>query len=406
MRVQWAVPVIASILILGTIVPANAFPAHFNSEKITEYQVLEAYGKIPLIFELNHGQTDSQVKFLSRSDGNTVFFTQDKAVMSLVSFTPQTSADEISSKQFTIIEMRMVDANPSTKIVGLEELPGKSNYFIGNDPQKWHTDIPNYAKIQYSNVYSGIDLIYYGNQRQLEYDFVVSPGADPANILIEFDGAKKLSLDEDANLIIDTIDDKIVQHAPTIYQEINGIKQIIKGGYILHDKNHVGFQVSSYDTALPLVIDPMLSYSTYLGGALDDHVNAIAVDSSGNAYVTGSTRSTDFPTTNPIQGSFGGGFDDAFVTKINAAGDAHVYSTYLGGTSNDNAFGIDVDSSGNAYVVGFTTSTNFPTTNPIQVSNAGLRDAFVTKIKDCQSNSNCSYYTKNQPGGHCLSSSN
>jgi len=175
MRVIWIVPVIASILILGTVIPVNAFPAHFNSEKITKNQVLEAYGKIPLSFELNQEQTDSQVKFLSKSDGNTVFFTQDKLVMSLVSSTPQTSADEISSKQFTILEMRMVDANPSAKIIGLDELPGKSNYFIGNDPQKWYTDIPNYAKIQYSNVYSGIDLIYYGNQRQLEYDFVLPP---------------------------------------------------------------------------------------------------------------------------------------------------------------------------------------------------------------------------------------
>ena len=283
--------------------------------------------------------------------------------MSLVSSTPQTSADEISSKQFTILEMRMVDANPSAKIIGLEELPGKSNYFIGNDPQKWHTDIPNYAKIQYSNVYPGIDLIYYGNQRQLEYDFVVSPGANPKNILLAFEGAERLSLDDEGNLIIDTINDKIVQHAPTIYQKINGIKQIINGGYLLLDENQVAFQVSSYDTALPLVIDPMLSYSTYLGGTGNDGLGTgvgmdIAVDSSGNAYVTSETTSTDFPTTNPIQAANAGG-TDVFVTKINAAGSAHVYSTYLGGSGSDQGFGIAVDSSGNAYGAVFGRKTGF-----------------------------------------------
>ena len=370
MRAIWIVPVITSILILGTFTLVNSFSVP-DSQKSTN-QILEEYGKIPLSFEQNLGQTDSQVKFLSRGSGYTIFFTPDDVVMSL------RSTSEDSSNQYITIEMSLIGVNPA-QITGLEKQAGISNYFIGNDPQKWYTDIPNYANIKYTDVYSGIDLVYYGNQQKLEYDFVVAPGADPQNILFEINGADKLILDEGGNLIIETTDGQLIQHAPIIYQEINGKRQVIDGGYKL-EENRIGFYISDYDNTLPLVIDPVLVYSTYLGGSNNDGGRAIAVDSSDNAYVTGNTRSTNFPTKNPIQAAHAGGVFDAFVTKINAAGNAHVYSTYLGGSGGDFGFSIAVDSSRNAYVTGETQSTNFPTKNPIQAAHAGGGDTFVTKI--------------------------
>ena len=309
-------------------------------------------------------------------------------------------------------------ANSNPQVVGLDELLGKSNYFIGNDPSNWHTNIPTYTKVQYQDIYPGIDLIYYGNQRQLEYDFVVAPGADPGAIKLAFAGlvgathASPFRIDDNGDLILHTEEGEVRLLQPRIYQEINGTKQAIPGGYVLLETpdsgpqtldprlqtRHVGFHVAAYDTSKPLIIDPVLSYSTYLGGSGDDFGNGIAVDSSGNAYVTGETASTNFPTANPLQAVFGGGIcgtapntfpcPDAFMTKLNAAGSALVYSTYFGGSDDDEGFGIAVDASGNAYVTGTASSVNFPTVNPIQATFGGKNpqvnyiggDAFVTKL--------------------------
>jgi len=338
-------------------------------------QIFETYGKLPLSFEENYGQTDNQVSFLSKGSGYTLFLTPSEAVFSL----KQAEQNENQSSELAVIRMKMLDANDSPAISGVDELSGKSNYFIGNDAAKWYTDIPNYKTVMYQDIYQDIDLFFYGNQRQLEYDFVVMPGADPDVIKLSFEGADKLTIDDDGNLILHINDDKIVQHAPVIYQEYNGVKENISGKYVLIDIDQVGFDVSAYNSNLPLVIDPVLIYSTFLGGDASDVGNDIAVDSLGNAYVTGRTFSDFFPTTSPIQGALGGS-QDAFVTKFNSAGSAHVYSTFLGGSGSDIGFGIAVDSSGSAYVTGRTESSNFPTTSPIQGALGGSQDAFVTKI--------------------------
>ena len=193
--------------------------------------------------------------------------------------------------------MQLVAANPAAKVTGEEELPGKVNYFIGNDPSKWCTDVGTYAKVRYEQVYPGVDLVYYGNQRQLEYDFVVRPGADPARIRLRIAGAQKMYVDGRGQLVVKTPAGAVRWNKPQIYQEVDGQHRSVKGKYVLGRGHELGFEVASYDAAKPLVIDPTLAYSTYLGGSSDDYGYGIAVDTSGNAYVTGRTVSSDFPTT-------------------------------------------------------------------------------------------------------------
>jgi hypothetical protein len=354
-------------------------------------KILDSYGKLPLSFEANHGQTDSRVKFLSRTGGYTLFLTGDEAMLALsgtktddphkakiVGAAHSLHSGMAATKAGGVLRMKLRNANPAAKVTGMEQLAGTSNYFIGNDSAKWRTNVPTYAKVKYEGIYSGIDLVYYGNQRQLEYDFVVAPGADPHRIKFDVRGAKRIRRDEHGDLVLKLGDDEIRWHKPVVYQEKDGAKQLIAARYAITEKNRVGFKVAKYDVSRPLYIDPLL-YSTYLGGSGVDSGYGIAVDSSGNAYVTGSTTSTDFPTMNPLQPANGGG-SDAFVTKINPSGSALVYSTYLGGSGDDWGQGIAVDTSGNAYVTGITTSTDFPTMNPLQAANGGGYDAFVSKI--------------------------
>jgi Beta-propeller repeat len=353
----------------------------------TQAKILDSYGKLPLSFEANHGQTDSQVKFLSRGSRYTLFLTGDEAVFSFrggeAKGNNASAGDRLPSKAVAptgvaVLRMKLVSADHAAAVTGLDELPGKSNYFIGNDPEKWSRNIPTFAKVKYEGIYKGIDLIYYGNQRQLEYDFVVSPGADPDRIRFDVRGTSRIRLDEDGDLMFKMGEGEIRWQRPVVYQERNGAKQQIAARYVIKDTNHVGFELARYDTSRPLYIDPLI-YSTYLGGSADDFGSAIAVDSSGNAYVTGYASSIDFPTMDPLQSAYGGG-GDAFVTEINSGGSALVYSTYLGGSGEDQGCGIAVDNSGDVYVTGFTSSTNFPTMNPLQSANGGDYDAFVTEI--------------------------
>jgi hypothetical protein len=237
--------------------------------------------------------------------------------------------------------MKLRDANPAAKVTGIDELAGTSNYFIGNDPKKWHSHVSTYAKVKYEGIYSGIDLVYYGNQRQLEYDFIVAPGADPRRIAFDIRGAQLIRRDARGDLVLKMDDGEIRWHKPVVYQEKDGTKQEIAARYAIPDTNRVTFEVAKYDATRPLYIDPLI-YSTYLGGDSDDIGSSVAVDSAGSAYVTGYTSSTNFPTANPLQ-SFNGGGTDAFVAKLNAAGSALVYTTYLGGSANDYGLGIAVD---------------------------------------------------------------
>ena len=516
--------------------------------------------ELPLSFEPNLGQADPRVKFLSRGSGYTLFLTEDEAVVALrksgarrqdSGFRIQDSGGRRqkseeerrpwsvvrgqlhetreggrsaslvtphSSLQFpapspqppvpSILRLKLLRANPAAKVTGLDELPGKSNYFIGNDPKKWRTHVPTYGRVRYENVYPGVDLVYYGNKGgQLEYDFVVAPGADlgPIALAIDVEGqvsssqkavgrggssmestvdssqltvkskvAKKesrelfpqgrisvqlqsptqsrqrttdpgprtsanpksqiqnrkskispsLRIVANGDLIVTTTDGDVRFHKPVVYQmqstvdssqltvESRGAMgrassdhgpraaanpkskirnpKLIDGRYILTSDGEVTFEIAPYDRTRPLIIDPVLSYSTYLGGSDMDYANGIAVDPSGNAYVTGYTASIDFPLVTPAQSSPGGGTCtdgvatiacfDAFVTKLNPAGTGLVYSTYLGGSGQDYGTRIALDASGDAYVTGYTNSTDFPVQNALQSENAGGFDVFVAEL--------------------------
>jgi hypothetical protein len=351
-------------------------------------QIQANYGKLPLSFEVNQGQTDARVKFLSRGQGYALFLTPTEAVLSLNK--PQARADiapaslKSSGMDRAALRMRMVGANPSPRILGKEALPGRVNYLIGKDPAKWRTNIPTYSKVAYEGVYPGVDLVYYGNQRQLEYDFVLAPGVDPHTIKLAFKGASQIEINPAGELVLHTASGAIRLHKPVIYQEIDGARKPVDGGYALQDDRQVGFQVAAYDAARPLVIDPVLVYSTYLGGSEADWGADIAVDPQGQAYVTGSTSSLDFPIKSALQPASGSGGSDAFVAKLSADDGALLYATHLGGSETDFSTGIAVDQRGQAYVTGNTSSTDFPTKNAMQPVLGGPvgynGDAFVAQL--------------------------
>jgi len=332
----------------------------------TQERIVTTYGKLPLSFEANRGQSDRRVKFIARGGGYTMFLTATETVLSIQKPLP--------------VGIKLLAANPAPRVEGLGEQQGESNYFIGNDPAKWRTHVPHYSRVRYRNVYRGVDLVYYGNQQQIEHDFVVAPGADPRQIRFAVRGADRVELDNRGELVIHLGNGEMRLRKPRIYQEEGEVRKEVLGGYTLTAGNLVGFALGPYDRTRPLVIDPILSYSTYLGGSDFDRGLAPAVDRNGNVYVTGQTSSTNFPTTNSLQPVPGGG-QDVFVTKLNAGGSAIVYSVYLGGSGDDSGFGIAVDDTGNAYVSGRTASTNFPTASPLQAAyGGGPTDAFVVKL--------------------------
>jgi hypothetical protein len=369
-------------------------------EATTRQQIAETYGKLPLTFEANKGRIDSSVQFISRGSGYNLYLTPTEAVLTLrkenrkqktclnqvTGYGLVSAIDsngrlgkEPASAEMTTMRMRLVNGSEKAEVTGLDPQSARVNYFIGNDPQKWQTDVPNYGRVQYKDVYRGVDIVYYGKQRQLEYDFIVSPGADPAQIRLGFDGAQEIRIDETGDLLLITKGGEVRQNKPVVYQEVNGRRNEIASNYLVKANWEVGFEIGSYDLTRPLVIDPAVVYSTYLGGNDPDNGYGISVDSAGNAYVTGWTSSPDFPTLNALQSQHGGPPLDAFVTKLTASG-ALSYSTYLGGSGPDQGNGIAVDPAGNAYVTGYTSSLNFPTLNAYQPNFSGLADAFVTKL--------------------------
>lgn len=348
------------------------------------------YGKLPLSFEANHGQTDGKVKFLARGSGYALFLTANEAVLRLRNERAGGHAHDSNDPPSAVLRIKLEGTNANPQVAGLEELPGKSNYFIGNDPRQWRTDIPTYAKVKYEAVYPGVNLVYYGTQgRQLEYDFVVAAGADPRQIKLSFAGADKLELDGQGDLLVHSAGRQMRMHKPGVYQEKDRVREEVAGHYTLSGEQEVGFDIAAYDAARPLVIDPVLAYSTYLGGSGQDIGLGIAVSAHGDAFVTGLTTSADFPT-EPSGSKFGpGGGVDAFVSKLNAAGTQLVYSTYLGGSNDENLYstfdvysGIAVNSAGNAYVTGLTSSPDFPTKPGGKQQNygGGPADAYVTKL--------------------------
>lgn len=339
-----------------------------------------AYGRLPLSFEENLGQLDGRVKYSARGHRYTLYLTENDLLLSLLS----------PAGRSALIRMRLLNANGQARAEGERLLPGKSHYFIGADADNWCTDVKQYGSVRYRGVYDGIDLVYYGNQRQLEYDFVVAPGADARAIAIEFEGADEITIDSHGNLLLQADGGELRQLKPVIYQEKEGGRELVEGHFTLLAHNRIGFEIADYDRSRALVIDPVLEYATFIGGTQLELGNQIAIDAQGNAYVMGYTNSVSFPHTNPLFNQLAGQFD-VFVTKLNAAGTAVEYSTFFGGSGSEGTdinsgriIGIGdiaVDANGQAYVHSSTSSRNIPVVNALQPTfRGGTFDAFLFKL--------------------------
>jgi hypothetical protein len=344
-------------------------------------EVLESYGKIPLYFIKNRGQLDKRVKFYNKAQGHTTFFTREEVVFRLHG--PNT---RLPSGTPPIVRLTPLGMKKDVDIAAEGLQPTKINYYIGKDPKKWRTRLPAYGSVVYREAYPGVDLKFYGTNRQLEYDVVVKPGSDPSRVRLCYKGIEKLELTEQGDLNLSLKNGaKLIQKKPVVYQKIAGKRVARQGriklmGSVPGVEGHVfGFEVGSYDRRYALIIDPILVSTTYFGGLSDDYSYAIDVDRFGNCYMTGLTFSDDFPVENSFQNSLGGTLD-AFVIKLNPSGNALVYATYLGGSGKDVAFDIAVDDFGSCYVTGKTDSDDFPTENPFQKTIGGEWDAFITKL--------------------------
>lgn len=361
------------------------------------------YGRLPLMFTANQGQTDSEVKFLSQGSGYSVFLTSGSMVLSLRPAGVTSAAEALAAQvpgrpgrggaairqweeaaraaqKFTAtLAVNLVGGSTNPQVVGEAPLRTKVNYFIGRDPKKWHTNVPTYARVRYLNVYPGVDVVYYGNHGSMEYDFDLAPEADPRRIEFEVKGVDALNLDSAGNLVLTKGANRLRFQTPILYQKVNGVRTRVPGTYVLRGGKHVGFEVGGYDSTKPLVIDPVLVYSTFLGGSSDDFSSGIAVDSAGDAYMVGVTDSPDFPRASI--GSYSSTQFRMFLTKLDPTGSTLLFADYFGGTSGDDeAAGIALDSSGNAYVTGCATSSDFPVVSPYQSTLAGSQDAFLTKF--------------------------
>jgi hypothetical protein len=390
----------AAILVLALMVafPAAGLLAGESSTdttdlSTTESSILEAYGKLPLLFIENQGQVDEAVRYYVTSSGQTVYFTEENIVFDLIR-SDQAEADDTADRQTErlVFSLNFLGANSQPAIESCGKDGAVVNYLIGNDPEEWRANVPTYRELIYRDIYPNIDLRLYGDGGMLRYDFVINPGAMPEAIALAYNGIDSLAI-IDGELVMGTAFGDMVQSQPYIYQQIGDAVVEVEGGFRLSSDNTYGFHVAAYNNHYPLIIDPMLlDYSTLLGGELYDAGSGIAVDSNKNAYVTGATTSVKFPTTpSAFQGAWAGDSDvcqgilmgccDVFITKLAPDGSTLVYSTFLGGEADDRGYDIALDSNNNAYVTGRTNSHGFPTTpSANQTANAGGYDAFVTKL--------------------------
>ena len=344
-------------------------------------KVSAEYLSSALAFEENTGQTDEAVDFLARGDGYSVFLSDGDAVLML-------NGEETQH----VVRLDLVGANTDLNVIGQDQLASSSNYLIGNDESNWQTNVDNFASVYYENVYEGIDLRYYGNQRQLEYDFVVAAGSDPDEIRLSFDGVlnAEITANGELRLVLNEQGDETFFKAPISYQTADdGSRITVESAYVIYDDGSIGFTLGDYDSSRELVIDPILDYLTFIGGTGYDVANGIAVDDSGNVYITGMAVSTDFPTTagalSETHAADGGSYD-IYVAKLSADGSSLIYSTFIGGDGLDYGYDIKVDASGNAYVTGLTYSTDLATVNAFQSSLNGTTDAYLLKLDASGSN--------------------
>ena len=371
-----------------------------TSGKADKESILEAYGKLPLYFIENKGQLDPRVRFYVKTSGQTLYFTDEGIVFDLLRWEKKAGKGREGAEkgrqtrgvktERLVFNLEFENVGEGILIEGLNRQDAGINYFVGKDRSKWKTGIPTYKGVVYKRVYKGIDLKVFGNGKDIEYEFIVNPGGNPDDILLTYNGIEELATNGEGDLLIATAFGELKETKPYIYQEIEG-KRAVDGSFEIRSparqsqtrKFSYGFQVASYNPSYPLIIDPTLSYSTYLGGSGSEEGQGIAVDGSGNVYVTGWTASSNFPTQDPYQETKAGNENiwDVFVTKLSSSGSTLTYSTYLGGGSYDFGTGIAVDGSGNAYITGCTQSSDFPTQNPYQAIYAGgIYDAFITKL--------------------------
>jgi hypothetical protein len=381
---------LALLLSFVAVTSSAAPPAQVRS------RVVDAFAKLPLRFERNDGQTAREVAYLSRGHGSTLFLTSTEAVLSL-------RDRKGRDAKTAVMRLRMVGANADPVIAGEEPLQGKMNYFAANDRSQWRTGVPTFRRVRYDDVWPGIDLAWHGTQNALEYDFIVAPGVAPSHIRLQVDGAKRLRLDTSGNLIASTAAGDVVQHAPVLYQEGPEGRTPIVGKYVLRGRNEVGFEIGRYDATRTLVIDPVLEYSTFLGGLLNEEAFGVAVDAQGNAYVTGPTDSLEFPRAGVLTEET---FALVFIAKLNADGTDLVYASLIGtnqiadfvfeeGSDTLIATGIAVTADGKACITGavenFKNDSNYPVTenafqgNGFCLINCGVRgsrgiDSFVTMV--------------------------
>jgi hypothetical protein len=390
--------VLAGGLALVSVAASHGRPVHHGLAEVRSRARMTPFS-LPLSFQANRGQTDSQVRFLARGNGFDVFLTPSETVLRLKKAAEKKPSplDTGGRPQFTpstysVVRMQMLGANPAPEVSGEHKLPGESNYFRGRDRSRWVRNVPHFSRVRYRELYRGVDAVYYGNANKLEYDLVVAPGADPSQVRMSLKGADQVRI-ENGDLVIETAGGELRQHRPSVYQEKDGKREPVEGRYKLVADARVGadpviaFELGEYDRSRELVIDPVLAWSTFLGGSLNDQGNGIDVDQDGFVYVTGTTFSPDFPVT---AGAFQTGLkgtSDAFVTKMTNDGSTLVYSTYIGGSGYEQGFGISVHSSGRAFITGATSSTDFPIASPPKTDPAqpnyggGSTDVFVTALE-------------------------
>ncbi|SLM46472.1 conserved protein of unknown function [Nitrospira japonica] len=384
---------VVTVLVIGWITPliceAASHPPSMNPP-LNSAQVIAPLMKAPLSFEANQGQTDDSVKFISRGNGYTLFLTPTESVMVLQQREPLTNTDDLGMKtesapiKQSIVRMALEGVNPNPAIEGLDQLPGIVNYFIGPDPTKWHTKIPTYAQVHYKDVYPGIDVAYYGNQGRLEYDFIVSPGADPTQIRLAFKGNSNVHLAKSGDLLLTTALGEVKLQKPVVYQlGADGHKTLVEANYIIStsSESEVGIQLAAYDTNMTIVIDPVIIYSSFIGGLGIDNAHDVAVDSSGDAWVVGHAFSAlTLPVVGiPYDSSYNGSLD-VFLLKVSPSGSLLVW-TYLGGTFSDNTPAVALDGAGNVWLTGSTSGSTFPITpGALQPVHGGSADAFISKF--------------------------
>ena len=366
------------------------------------------FAGLPLMFEPNLGQAnldaaDPRVKFVARGSGYSLMLGSEGAILNLRSANQSQSPAKHAAGTARVesVRMKLAGSNPNATLTGSNLLPGTSNYILGNDPAKWRQGVPQFARVRYENVYPGINLVFYGNQGRLEYDFQVAPGSDPSQAELDFDGAKGLEL-KDGALVIKQEGSDVRLEAPRVYQEIAGQQQPVEGRFELRGANRVGFAIGSYDRSRELVIDPVLAFSTYFGGTGDELATSVAVDGSGNIYIAGSTTSANLPTVTGVYQTTLEGTQNVYIAKITpplgSSAPILQYVTYLGGDGTDTPVGIGVDAAFNPFVAGTTTSTNFPTTltayqQTPEAGSAGTQHVFVTELSSTNGVANALQYS-------------